>query len=157
MSCPFFSDDICLIPDNGMYIPLSIHKEHYCMARYTECVRYKQYQLSGRSEQEDRRKYTRTRKIVPCATQTSPEHPNCFTVDVSLGGMRVMVADSFIEGECYDFWLFGEDKKSPMNVTACVRWTRPSFLEGWYEVGLAFTPSVYEEHKDKLLHMVTSK
>ena len=156
MSCPFFADDICLIPDNGMYIPLSIHKEHYCMARYTECVRYKQYQLSGRNEQEDRRKYTRTRKIIPCATQMAPDHPNSFTVDLSLGGMRVMVPGRFIEGECYDFWLY-DNRKSAMNVTACVRWTKPSFLAGWYEVGLAFTPSVYEEHKEKLVQLVSSK
>ena len=125
------------------------------MARYTECVRYKQYQLSGREEQEDRRKYTRVRKIIPCATQMAPEQPNSFTVDVSLGGMRIMVAERFIQGECYDFWLYGEEKQPAMDVTACVRWTRPSFLEGWYEVGLAFTPSVYEEHKDKLINMLS--
>ena len=154
MSCPFFADDICLVPDNGMYIPLSIHKEQYCVAQYSECVRYKKHKLLRHDEKKDRRKYSRVRKIVPCATRGAPDQPDSFTVDMSLGGMRIMVSEQFVQGECYDFWLFEEGKGPAMEVSGCVRWTRPSFLEGWYEVGLAFTPSVYKDNKEKLVGLL---
>ncbi|OCC15761.1 hypothetical protein DBT_0686 [Dissulfuribacter thermophilus] len=156
MDCPFFADDICLIPDSGMYIPLTIHKDFYCLGRYSECVRYKQYENSGREKEDDRRKYNRIRKIIPCATQTAPDQPNSFTIDMSLGGMRIMLAEPLKQGECYDFWLYGENRRPLMDITACVRWTKPSFLDGWYEAGLAFTPSVHEEYRERLVQILSS-
>ena len=155
MACPYFSDDVCLIPDNGMYIPLSLHRENYCLAYYAQCVRYKKHANPFSSNREDeRRKFTRIRKIFPCAGARNPAEPDSFTLDMSLGGMRLMTGKRLTEGECYDFWLYGPDKKQLMDVSACVQWTKPSFINGWYETGMAFMPGFYEEHADQLTRII---
>ena len=150
MACPYYSDEMCLIPENGMYLPLSIHREEYCLRRYQDCVRFKQARPSDTEKPPERRRFPRLMRIIPCAPAEAPGDPDCFTMDVSLGGVRVMTGERLEKGRRIGLWLYGPEKRPEVKAELEVRWQKPSFIEGWYETGLAFTPEAYAKEGEEL-------
>lgn len=157
--CPYWSSQNsheCKMTKGGLYIPMPEHVDMFCSKpRYTSCHQYlrgcdlmretaKRY---GFIIDEGRRKYRRVSDKVFLSLSSCDANRNvlellddkAFTIDLSLGGMRLESSKIITKDSCVAFQFSPDFSRPSLFGTGKVKWCKPADNSDHFQVGVAFT------------------
>lgn len=157
--CPHWTEnngDECKMTKGGLYIPMPEHVSMFCMSsRYAHCHQYirgeELLQEAARNfgyiVEDGRRRYRRVSDrfqlvLSSCDDDMTPLSvldDHAFTLDLSLGGMRLESRRKISTGRPVAF-AFSRDFTIPdLSGTGEVRWCEPDRDSGGFVAGLEFS------------------
>jgi hypothetical protein len=142
--CPFYfhTGGLCLVASSGGFRPVDDHVRFICRGiRYRdECERYRDRGAFGLLPIEQRA-FRRVVKHLTGAFTGGPVKADAQfeTVDLGLGGLRLISRTARKSGDCAEIVLLPEGAH-PINARACVRWAAPQSSGRGVEMGLSFEP-----------------
>ena len=152
--CPFWSAESlkCKVCNDGLFIPFDDHIKVYCTTLdYPQCLQYALYagshlQASEERDLENRRKYQRVEtehrvtlvKLTKSGEMVSHYSTVAKTLDVSMGGMRVLTSDPLLNDTVVQFSFDDSFPKSLQSGMGQIKWCNKQVDEKSYQIGLSF-------------------
>lgn len=154
--CPFWSVKSlkCRVCRDGLFIPFDDHIKIYCKTlNYPQCLQYALYAESHLQVQEkqtfsveNRRKYQRVDtehwvtlvKLTRSGEVISHYSSAAKTMDVSMGGMRIITSDPLLNDTVVRFSFDDSFPKSLQSGMGQIKWCHKQIDEKNYQIGLSF-------------------